>query len=169
MKFFFAHDYIFLSISQCRMSLCSSADIALYQNATLYSALDSCITSNSTVTDIVETCFNESGFSTDCSTCWNTFTTDINACLIGVCMPALDTDDHEPCLACLDTTSNLIENTYNNTICGMEPTEDSGMSVESIKGAIALIREQFGTATKSTTIRKIASGVILLALFISIM
>jgi hypothetical protein len=148
------------------MSYCTPGDIALYKNETLYKIVDSCIESKSTVTGVVGICMSESGFSTDCSSCWNTFMVDINACLVDVCFPASVAPSEEgqaSCIACLDIMSNKIEKTFDNTVCGIVPTADSGISIDDMKMQISAARQFFNTSAKSSGINKLTSGLILLA------
>jgi hypothetical protein len=160
------------------MSKCTSADIALYENATIFQAITTCTESSDSIAGVViESCMKESGFSTYCSACWGNFSDATTRCVFGKCFSltgdvATSSYYSQPCIDCLNELTALLDSFPKNTLCGIEPREESGMSVSDVKQTIQNILASVSStkgvsAATPISFRSITISVILFALILS--
>ena len=148
------------------MSDCTSADIAIFQDATLITALGKCAMPDDTASflptgTLIESCLTDSGVSTTCSACWNDFYSNIMSCMQEECLANLEnpkTSDSS-CIDCLTKLSEDLE-ASGDTICGVDSSKLDGLSASDVREEINNL-----LATKSSTsLRAVTTSVIVFAL-----
>jgi hypothetical protein len=149
------------------MTICSSTDITILGAS--QPTISQCMKDSLSGAAIqwptgpaVRSCMSSAGVSTDCSSCWGHFYTEIKICLIDICgetptreLPSANNpQSSQQCIACMQNLPGNVLMLTNEpvTICGIDQVTLSDINWYSL------------TVTKKASVKSITTSAILLAL-----